>query len=337
MIFWNAQEFIDAAIQSVLAQTYPNWELLLVDDGSSDDSSRIARQYAASHPQRIRYFEHEGHLNRGTGPSRNLGLLAANGCFVAFIDADDVYLPERLQRHVTVLEAEPRAGLVISQDLYWRSWSAEAPGDPRCVDEIVGPPAVPNVLIAPPHLLQLTLSSRGAVMPGICSITFRRSVALEVGAIPPGFLDQYEDQALIAKLLLATACVVLSEHLAKYRQHAASLTARAQQRGDYRPGRPHQRRFEFLQWLRDYAAAASPGATALQAAVHRQLWPVRHPSISAAYDTLRSAVRTVRRAATWMVPAAAGAKLRDWSHEQRRQKLGRRLIRLQASAPGKRR
>jgi glycosyltransferase involved in cell wall biosynthesis len=337
MIFLNGEEFIDAAIRSVIAQTYPSWELILVDDGSSDGSSRIARQYAASESNRIRYFEHAGHANRGTGPSRNLGLMMATGSYAAFLDADDLYLPERLARHVAVLESEPHVGLVVSQDLYWRTWLPEAQRDPRSVDEILGPAVPRNVSISPPLLWEFTLCQRGAAVPATCSITFRRSLALELGAIPENFVDQYEDQVLIAKLMLATPCVVLREHLAKYRQHPTSLTARAAQRNDYRPGRPHQRRFEFLQWLRDYAAVAAPGAIALQAAVHRQLWPTRHPVLSAAYDNLRSMVRGTRLAAARLVPAAAGAQVRSRWHEQHRKKLERRLDRRLAATPPERR
>src|SRR5512147_1824882 len=96
IIFWNAERFLQEAIESVLAQTYPSWELLLVDDGSTDGASEIARSYAARHPERIRYLEHPGHRNRGMSASRNLGLQQSRGALVAFLDSDDVWLPEKL-------------------------------------------------------------------------------------------------------------------------------------------------------------------------------------------------------------------------------------------------
>src|SRR5205809_3316024 len=71
IIFLNAERFIDEAIQSVLAQTYENWELLLVDDGSTDGSTAIARSYAERYPAKIRYLEHPGHKNHGMSASRN--------------------------------------------------------------------------------------------------------------------------------------------------------------------------------------------------------------------------------------------------------------------------
>lgn len=78
-IFLDAERFIEEAIESVFAQTYDRWELLLVDDGSTDRSRDVARRYAARYPSRVRYLEHPGHQNRGMSPSRNLGIAHAAG------------------------------------------------------------------------------------------------------------------------------------------------------------------------------------------------------------------------------------------------------------------
>ena len=79
IIFLNPGEFLSEAIESVFAQTYGNWELLLVDDGSTDSSTDVALQYAARYPERTRYLEHKGHQNRGMSASRNLGIRNARG------------------------------------------------------------------------------------------------------------------------------------------------------------------------------------------------------------------------------------------------------------------
>ena len=75
--FLNAGPFIAEAIDSVLAQSFRDWELLLVDDGSSDGSTAIAHAFAAAHPERIRYLCHDGRVNKGASASRNLGTAAA--------------------------------------------------------------------------------------------------------------------------------------------------------------------------------------------------------------------------------------------------------------------
>src|SRR5919201_3701787 len=84
-IFKDAGAFLEEAIDSVQAQTFPGWELLLVDDGSSDQSTAIAQRHAEIHSQRMSYFEHPHHANLGMSASRNLGIARACGEFIAFL------------------------------------------------------------------------------------------------------------------------------------------------------------------------------------------------------------------------------------------------------------
>ncbi|MDJ0799822.1 MAG: glycosyltransferase family 2 protein, partial [Calothrix sp. MO_167.B12] len=92
IIFFNAgEQFFIEAIESVFAQTYENWELLLVDDGSTDGSTEIALRYAQKYPEKVRYLEHKEHQNRGMSATRNLGIRHAKGEYITFLDADDVW------------------------------------------------------------------------------------------------------------------------------------------------------------------------------------------------------------------------------------------------------
>jgi glycosyltransferase involved in cell wall biosynthesis len=120
----NAGRFIEESIESVLAQTYSDWELLLIDDGSSDSSTSIARRYAASKPDRIRCLSHDGRRNRGASASRNLGARHASGEFLAFLDADDVYLPRKLEEQVPLLDAHPEVAMLYAATEYWRAGAA---------------------------------------------------------------------------------------------------------------------------------------------------------------------------------------------------------------------
>src|SRR5688500_15389988 len=122
IIFLDVERYLGEAIDSVLQQTYTDWELLLVDDGSKDGSSALARQYAAQRPSQIRYLDHPGHANLGMSASRNLGIEHARGEYVAFLDADDVYLPERLSKHMRVLDTHPEVAMVQSDLIFWYSW-----------------------------------------------------------------------------------------------------------------------------------------------------------------------------------------------------------------------
>jgi glycosyltransferase involved in cell wall biosynthesis len=107
MIFLDAEEFIQEAIDSVLAQTYPWVELILVDDGSTDTSTTIARQCASLNVDRVRYVDHPGHTNHGMSAARALGIEVSSGDLVAFLDADDKWSPDHLELQVAMLVGEP--------------------------------------------------------------------------------------------------------------------------------------------------------------------------------------------------------------------------------------
>ena len=122
-IFLNREAFLPEAIESVIAQSFVDWELLLVDDGSGPAATAIAKNYAAQYPGQIRYLEHPGHTNRGMSATRNLGIRQARGEFIAFIDADDVWLPSKLADHVALFDAHAEVGMVCGTAIYWQSWS----------------------------------------------------------------------------------------------------------------------------------------------------------------------------------------------------------------------
>src|SRR4051812_22492076 len=121
--FMNEERFLAEAIESVIKQDYNNWELILVDDGSSDGSVGIANRYVMNHPGKIRYTEHANHANKGVSASRNQGIAIAKGDLVAVLDADDVWLPSKLTDQVTLLAANPDAMLLCEASQYWYSWN----------------------------------------------------------------------------------------------------------------------------------------------------------------------------------------------------------------------
>src|SRR5688572_17353771 len=119
VIFLNGERFIREAIDSVMAQTLDSWELMLVDDGSTDGSTRIARDFAAEHPGKIHYLEHPAHANRGMSASRNVGVRAGRGKYIALLDCDDVWHPEKLARQVEILDRHGEAMMVYNATLNW--------------------------------------------------------------------------------------------------------------------------------------------------------------------------------------------------------------------------
>jgi glycosyltransferase involved in cell wall biosynthesis len=97
---YNAGGFIKRTIDSVLAQTYRDYEVIVVDDGSMDNTADIVRSYAG----KVRYIYQE---NAGDGPARNTGIRAAKGDWIAFLDHDDEWLPQKLELQIRLLHRNP--------------------------------------------------------------------------------------------------------------------------------------------------------------------------------------------------------------------------------------
>ena len=107
---FNAALTIDRALRSIEAQSYPNWEAVFVDDASEDGGAQRIES-AAARDRRFRLIRLD--LNAGPAQARNLGISAAKGELVAFLDADDEWLPEKLERQVAAFAADPRLALVV--------------------------------------------------------------------------------------------------------------------------------------------------------------------------------------------------------------------------------
>jgi len=90
---YNAEQFLDETLESVLSQTYENWECIVVNDGSTDKTESIAKKWCEK-DARFRYFYKE---NSGASDTRNLGIKKARGEYIAFLDADDLYMPNFLE------------------------------------------------------------------------------------------------------------------------------------------------------------------------------------------------------------------------------------------------
>ncbi|MDD5680055.1 MAG: glycosyltransferase [Candidatus Omnitrophica bacterium] len=109
---YNRANYICNAIDSVLAQTYKDFEIIVVDDGSTDNTKEILRQY----DDKIRYFYQD---NRGVSVSRNKGMREANGEYVAFLDSDDIWMPNKLERQISYMDSNPDIGLTYSFARYY--------------------------------------------------------------------------------------------------------------------------------------------------------------------------------------------------------------------------
>jgi glycosyltransferase involved in cell wall biosynthesis len=270
MIFLDEEKFIQEAVESVLAQTYPNWELLLVDDGSTDRSTEIARGFENRYPRRICYLEHEGHQNKGMSATRNLGIRAAQGEYITFLDADDVWLPGKLERQVSILESRPEIGFLTAPARYWYSWSEDSSkGRPDFVQQFEGIPV--NTAVGPPALLLLFLKNELAT---VCDLLCRREVIAATGGYEERFRGMYEDQAFHAKLCLRYPVYIPNEVGYLYRQHPDSCTSKSHTAGLY-----ISNRLTYLKWLDRYLKEQKVNDRKLLWVLHRQVFPLKHPNL----------------------------------------------------------
>jgi glycosyltransferase involved in cell wall biosynthesis len=105
---FNRAALLEQAVGSVVTQTFPDWELVVVDDGSADETFTVVNRYLHEHGN-IRYMKHR---NRKAPLSRNAGIQAAFGRYITFLDSDDIYRPEHLESRHQLLESRPDVDLL---------------------------------------------------------------------------------------------------------------------------------------------------------------------------------------------------------------------------------
>jgi glycosyltransferase involved in cell wall biosynthesis len=270
--FLNAQPFLTEAIESVLGQSYSEWELLLVDDGSHDGSTEVAQQFAKTH-KRIRYFEHAGHVNLGKATSRNIGIKEAKGDYIVFLDADDVFEPEKLQHQVELLVQNHDVDVVYGRTLYWNSWN-----DSNARDEISRIGYAPRTVVSPPHLLTAFLKN-GGIVPCLCSPLIGRQILDRVGGFDESIQYLFEDQVLLAKLCLEATVFIDDFCGEKYRQHESSTSHEAIRMGAYHPWKLNESERRYTAWLIQYVAQRGIDDPTLQQSLHRAALTYRYPRL----------------------------------------------------------
>jgi hypothetical protein len=286
--FLNEEHFLHDAIASVRAQTLVDWELLLVDDGSTDRSTTIAIDAARQDPTRIRYFEHRGHVNRGMSASRNVGLRHARAPYVAFLDGDDVWLPDVLERQLAQLQARSDVGLIYSPTEWWYSWTGDPADRARdCVPDLGAAEGTTiDGITFVAGMLQRRLQA-----PCTCSTVVSKRLADSVGGFEDAFPGMCEDMVFVAKAALAAPVLIGAGCCGRYRQHAASCYSLAKSTGTARSARQ-----KFLIWLRKYVVERGIGCAELLPIIDGELDRIRTiPGRAAAARAKDAAASVLRR------------------------------------------
>ncbi|MCW3109270.1 MAG: family 2 glycosyl transferase [Segetibacter sp.] len=269
---YNSGRFLPDTVESVIRQEYHNWELILIDDGSSDNSSTIAKNYAAKNTGKIFYFEHDGHINKGVCATRNVGISKARGEFVALLDSDDLWKPVKLKEQVEFLLKNPHIDVLSEATLYWNSWS-----DADLQDEIIYVGAPAEKTYQPPQLAWKMYPLGPGRAPCMCGIMIRTAALKSIEGFEEAFTGKnqlYEDQAFAIKMYLHLTVHISSKCNNIYRQRADSLMHGLVDEGFYGQGRHF-----FLQWLSSYLKRKRIKNLRVTLFLCKALVPYRFPSV----------------------------------------------------------
>lgn len=196
---WNTGDFIAESIQSVLNQTYTNWELLIVDDCSTDNTDEVV---ASFEDKRIRYFKNK--KNSGAALTRNRAMRKAKGEWIAFLDSDDLWMPEKLEKQINFMN---KNGYIFSYTEYEKIDEADKP-----LNIYVTGPTVVNKckMYNYDYIGQLTMMYS----------------AKAFGIIQIKDIKKNNDYAIRLQLYKkkGVCCYLLKENLAKYRIRKKSIS-----------------------------------------------------------------------------------------------------------------
>jgi glycosyltransferase involved in cell wall biosynthesis len=284
--FFNAAPYLKETIESVLAQSFINWELILVDDGSTDESTNIAKQYAHQNRDKIFYLEHEGHKNRAAAASRNLGLTKAKGDLVALLDADDLWLPDKLAQQVSIFEKHSEIGMLCEASKYWYSWNNSEVKDRVVLIGVLG-----DQVYQPLQLAKELYPLGKGDAPCPCSIVIKMSTLKVVGGFEEIFKGQYqvyEDQAFLIKIYLREAVYISSQCNNWYRQRPGSVMETTAAQGHYAAAR-----YFFLQWLQKYLTQNRIDDDELESLLRHAIRPYKYSKPYTLFNNLVSQCKNI--------------------------------------------
>jgi glycosyltransferase involved in cell wall biosynthesis len=264
--FLNEERFIEDAIKSVLHQEYKNWELFLIDDGSTDKSTDIVKMYANKYPGKITYLDHEEHANKGVSASRNYALKIASGEYIAVLDADDFWLPQFLS-NVIVIMVHQNASMVCEASEYWKSWKQDGEKNNKVIP--VG--VEENKLYAPLELMfELYPLGKGSA-PCPCAILMKKDVLINHGGFNESF-GLYEDQVFLTKFYINEYVYISSNCHNLYRVREGSVVHTYRTNGKY-----FQERKNYLDWLEQYLIENNINSPKVHDRLNQAFLPYRRP------------------------------------------------------------
>ena len=208
---YNNALYLGEALESVLKQSYTNYEIIIVDDGSTEDMAGPLQKYLSAYDT-IRYVRQE---NKGPGPARNTGIRLAKGKWIAFLDADDVWVADKLQKQVAYVKEHPNTFVAgAMQGLDTNSGALRIPKDVRCFTHAATKAEDFTKLLKIPYLCAVC---------GLGSLLIGRDMLDNVGLFDES-LRTVEDDDLIFRLFRRYPFHALADVVLLRRKHKGSMT-----------------------------------------------------------------------------------------------------------------
>jgi glycosyltransferase involved in cell wall biosynthesis len=207
---YNGGKYIESTLMSVLSQTFNNYEILVVNDGSTDDGPKKVLTIIEKYPGHIQLISHSDGRNHGIAASRNLAIKRAQGMWIAFIDQDDLWLPEKLEKQMRAVNQFPEADIIYGKVSFiddkggqirirgmHTTYGKGVPENPQNIfKELIQEDFIPNL-----------------------TVLVRKRCIEKVGLLDEGPHHEYEDWLLLSKISFYYKFLFLPELLGAWRLH----------------------------------------------------------------------------------------------------------------------
>lgn len=272
---YNGAAFVSRAIESVLAQTWPAHEIIVVDDGSTDATCAVAAELVANHPEQVRYLHQ---ANAGVSAARNTGAQAASGDWLAFLDADDWFYPDRLEAHARFILDNPALDFLTADYDYRRPDGSRISGSMELHE-------AGRAMLAEAAGHDRAILTADALEPFVAdhfgdthTLSVPRSTFLALGGYPTGYRVCEDVFFLVRLCARSTRIGVICHPVAAYLIHDASATR----------CNPLQAQIDNVRTLHAMAAAAHTFPAPIERGILSRL---AHGRLNLAYAYTRAGMR----------------------------------------------
>jgi glycosyltransferase involved in cell wall biosynthesis len=256
---YNGGKYIASTLESILSQSYSPFEIIVIDDGSTDDGPGKVSEYVEKYPHQIRMLRHPDGGNHWITASRNLGIRNARGTHIAFVDSDDLWLPQKLECQMEMFSRYPDAGLVYARTSFIDGTGSVLPAEGKYTAAGKGTPGPPRYIFG--ELIKENF------IPTLTAIV-RKDCLERVGLFNVQSRYQFEDWIVFSKIAYFYKIGYVHEVVAGYRFHDGNYSAHISDTGRFFKADEHYTIVLFS----DLAGEAGMSFAKLEGFIRRRIW-----------------------------------------------------------------